>query len=69
MKGHCSQTSGRQEGGERATHYQDIGISTASALRRAPEPVPAARMVEFNDLRDRAFAAFSVPAVTRASNP
>jgi len=29
--------------------------------------VPAARMVEFNEVRDRAFAAFSVPAVTRAA--
>ena len=34
---------------------------------RRADPVPAARMAEFNDVRDRAFAAFSVPAVTRAS--
>jgi murein DD-endopeptidase MepM/ murein hydrolase activator NlpD len=33
------------------------------------DPVPAARMAEFNSVRDRAFASFSVPAVTRASNP
>ena len=45
-------------------------INPLTAHRAMPpaDPVPAARMVEFNELRDRAFAAFSVPAVTRAAN-
>jgi len=44
-----------------------INPLTAHRAMPPPEPVPAARMVEFNELRDRAFAAFSVPAVTRAA--
>jgi murein DD-endopeptidase MepM/ murein hydrolase activator NlpD len=46
-------------------------INPLTAHRAMPpaDPVPAARMAEFNSVRDRAFAAFSVPAVTRASNP
>ena len=44
-----------------------INPLTAHRAMPLPEPVPAARMVEFNELRDRAFAAFSVPAVTRAA--
>jgi hypothetical protein len=44
-------------------------INPLTAHRAMPpaDPVPAARMVKFNDVRDRAFAAFSVPAVTRAA--
>jgi murein DD-endopeptidase MepM/ murein hydrolase activator NlpD len=44
-------------------------INPLTAHRAMPpaDPVPAARMVEFTELRDRAFAAFSVPAVTRAA--
>jgi len=44
-------------------------INPLTAHRAMPpaDPVPAARMVEFNEVRDRAFAAFSVPAVTRAA--
>jgi murein DD-endopeptidase MepM/ murein hydrolase activator NlpD len=46
-------------------------INPLTAHRAMPpaDPVPAARMAEFTSVRDRAFAAFSVPAVTRASNP
>jgi murein DD-endopeptidase MepM/ murein hydrolase activator NlpD len=46
-------------------------VNPLTAHRAMPpaDPVPAARMTEFNEVRDRAFAAFSVPAVTRASNP
>jgi murein DD-endopeptidase MepM/ murein hydrolase activator NlpD len=46
-------------------------INPLTAHRAMPpaDPVPAERMAEFNNVRDRAFAAFSVPAVTRASNP
>ena len=41
-------------------------INPLTAHRAMPpaDPVPAARMVEFNEVRDRAFAA---PAVTRAA--
>jgi murein DD-endopeptidase MepM/ murein hydrolase activator NlpD len=44
-------------------------INPLTAHRAMPpaDPVPAARMAEFNEARDRAFAAFSVPAVTRAA--
>jgi murein DD-endopeptidase MepM/ murein hydrolase activator NlpD len=42
---------------------------TAHHAMPPADPVPAARMTEFNSVRDRAFAAFSVPAVTRASIP
>jgi murein DD-endopeptidase MepM/ murein hydrolase activator NlpD len=44
-------------------------INPLTAHRAMPpaDPVPAARMVEFNELRDRAFSAFSIPAVTRAA--
>ena len=46
-------------------------INPLTAHRSMPpaDPVPAARMAEFTLVRDRAFAALSVPAVTRASNP
>jgi murein DD-endopeptidase MepM/ murein hydrolase activator NlpD len=44
-----------------------INPLTAHRAMPPPEPVPAARMAEFSELRDRAFAAFSVPAVTRAA--
>ena len=48
-----------------------VFINPLTAHRAMPpaDPVPAARMAEFNNVRDRAFASFSVPAVTRASNP
>lgn len=44
-------------------------INPLTAHRAMPpaDPVPAARLVEFKELRDRAFAAFSIPAVTRAA--
>jgi murein DD-endopeptidase MepM/ murein hydrolase activator NlpD len=46
-------------------------INPLTAHRSMPpaDPVPAARMAEFKSVRDRAFAAFSTPAVARASNP
>jgi murein DD-endopeptidase MepM/ murein hydrolase activator NlpD len=46
-------------------------INPLTAHRAMPpsDPVPAARMAEFNRLRDLAFAAFSAPPVTRVSNP
>ena len=46
-------------------------INPLTAHRAMPpaEPMPAAQMAAFITERDRAFAAFSVPAVTRASNP
>jgi murein DD-endopeptidase MepM/ murein hydrolase activator NlpD len=46
-------------------------INPLTAHRALPpaDPVPPARMAEFKEVRDRAFAAFAVPAVTRASNP
>jgi murein DD-endopeptidase MepM/ murein hydrolase activator NlpD len=46
-------------------------VNPLTAHRAMPpaDPVPAARMAEFNTVRDGAFAAFSVPAVARASNP
>ena len=40
---------------------------TAHRAMPPPDPVPAARMAEFNEVRDRAFATFLVPAVTRAA--
>jgi murein DD-endopeptidase MepM/ murein hydrolase activator NlpD len=46
-------------------------INPLTAHRAMPpaDPVPAARMAEFNTVRDRAFAALAVPAVKRASTP
>jgi hypothetical protein len=48
-----------------------VFINPLTAHRAMPQadPVPAARMAEFNTVRDRAFAAFALAAVTRASNP
>jgi murein DD-endopeptidase MepM/ murein hydrolase activator NlpD len=46
-------------------------INPLTAHRAMPpaNPVPAARIAEFNSVRDRAFAALSVPAVKHASTP
>jgi murein DD-endopeptidase MepM/ murein hydrolase activator NlpD len=46
-------------------------VNPLTAHRAMPpaDPVSAERMAEFSSVRDRAFAGFSVPAVTRASNP
>ncbi|HEV2985675.1 MAG TPA: M23 family metallopeptidase [Vicinamibacterales bacterium] len=46
-------------------------INPLTAHRAMPpsDPVPAARMAEFNRVRDLALAAFSAPPVTRVSNP
>jgi len=46
-------------------------VNPLTAHRSMPpaDPVPPTRMSEFTTVRDRAFASFSVPAVTRASIP
>ena len=46
-------------------------VNPLTAHRAMPpaDPVPAARMAEFYGVRDRAFAAFSLPALSRVANP